>query len=120
MSNYQNCLTELLQQTEEIHKQAQAINGKMEDNEAEQVEALQMLFDKRQHVFKELGDYMKQAGFQWTEEDKQVIHQLKEHEQKLQPIMNGLHQSFLSQMNRISQTKQVSKKYIGAYQHTAR
>lgn len=117
MSEYQNDLTGLLNLTEEIHKQAISVHSKMEDNESEQLETLQLLFDNREHVINQIDTYMKQADFQWTEEDKKVIHKLKEYEQILQPLMNGLYHSFLTQMNRISQTKQVSQKYMGAYQN---
>jgi two-component SAPR family response regulator len=117
MKEHQNALTGLLQLTEEIHDQAKAIRSKMEDNEAEQLETLQLLFEKREHLIKKLDTYMQQTDFHWTEENRKVIHQLKEYEQLLKPLMNGLHQSFLTQMNLISQTKQVSQKYIGAYQN---
>jgi len=117
MSGYQNTLTGLLQLTEEIYEQSKAIRSKMEDNEDEQLETLQLLVEKREIVIKQLDTYMKQAGFQWSEEDKKMIHKLKETEQKLQPLMNGLYQSFQTQMNRISQTKKMSQKYSGSYQN---
>lgn len=118
MSEYQNDLTGLLHLTEEIHEQATSVHSKMEDNESEQLETLQLLFENREFVIKQLDTYMQQVGFHWTEEDRKVIHKLKEYEQLLQPQINSLHQSFLTQMNRISQTKQVSKKYMGVYQNT--
>ncbi|WP_017378999.1 hypothetical protein [Paenisporosarcina sp. TG-14] len=117
MIDYQNALTGLLQLTEEILKQAKVIGSKMKDNETEQLETLQLLFDKRQLVIKQLDTYMQQAGFQWTQEDQLVIHKLKQYDQILQPLMTGLYQSFLTQMNQINQTKQVSKKYSDAYQN---
>jgi len=119
MSGYQNDLKALLQMSKEIFERANSIQSKMEDNEAEQLETLQMLFEKRELAIQQLDVYIKQPDFQWTEEDRVLIAQLKETDQKLQPLMNGLHQSFLTQMNKINQTKQVSKKYIGAYQNMA-
>ena len=119
MTDYHHELNELLQHTEEILLKAQAVQTKMEDNDTEHLEAIQLLFDKRQEVIQQLDATLQKKDFQWTDNDKETINKLKDHEQKLQPLMNGLHQSFLSQMMRISQTKQVSKKYIGAYQNTA-
>ena len=119
MKEHQNVLTELLQLTEEIYGKAKAIRLKMEDNEAEQLETLQLLVEKREQVIKQLDDFMQQVDFQWTEEDRTLIQKIKEIEQVLQPLMNGLYQSFLTQMNRINQTKQISKKYIGAYQNVS-
>jgi flagellar protein FliT len=112
-------LTEFLQLTEEIYLQAKSIHSKMEDNDNEQLEAIQALFDKRQQAIEQMESYIQQSTFEWTAEDKLVIQQLKEIEQALQPLMNSLHQSFLLQMNRITQTKQVSTKYMGAYQNMA-
>ena len=119
MAEYQLRLTEFLELTENIYVQAKAVQSKMEDNDAEHLEAFQNLFEKRQHVIGQLDAYIQNANFQWTDEDRKTIAKLKDYEQKLQPLLNGLHQSFLTQMNRISQTKQMSKKYIGAYQNTA-
>lgn len=117
MAGYQNLLVEFLQLTEEIYQQAKALFLDMKDNEANKVEALQFLYDQRQQLVTQLDTYMQQPGFTWTDEDKQIIHQLKEVEQKLQPLMNNLHKSFTVQMNRINQTKQGSKKYAKAYQN---
>ena len=119
MSDYQVALIGLLQITEELHGKAKAICSKMEDNEAEQLESIQLLVEQRELAIQQLDTYIQQPDFQWTEEDRVLIGQLKETDQKLQPLMNGLYQSFLTQMNKINQTKQVSKKYIGAYQNMA-
>ena len=112
-------LTEFLQLTENIYHQTKAVHSKMEDNDNEQLEAIQVLFDKRQLAIEQLESHIQQTNFEWTAEDMLVIEQLKEIEQLLQPLMNQLHKSFLSQMNRITQTKQVSTKYMGAYQNMA-
>lgn len=119
MNGYQNDLKSLLQLTQEIFKQANSINSKMEDNEAEQLESIQLLVQDRELAIQQLDNFIQQPKFQWTEEDRSMISQLKEIDHKLQPLMNGLHQSFLTQMKKINQTKQVSKKYIGAYQNMA-
>jgi len=119
MSEYQTALTGLLQLTEEILERAKTIQSKMEDNEAEQLETLQLLVEKREYVIEQLDTHMQQADFQWAEEEKKVIYKLKDYEQTLQPLMSGLYKSFLTQMNRINQTKQISKKYIGAYQNNS-
>ena len=119
MIEYQLRLTELLELTEEVYSQAKAVHSKMEDNEADHLEVVQNLYEKRQNVIEQLDASLQKIAFQWTSEDQQTIAKLKTYEEKLQPLINGLHQSFLTQMNRISQTKQMSKKYIGAYQNTA-
>jgi flagellar protein FliT len=112
-------LTEFLQLSEKILHQAQAVHSKMEDNDDEQLDEIQELFNKRQQVIEQMKSYIQQTNFEWTAEDRLVIEKLKEIEQVLQPLMNSLHQSFLSQMNRITQTKQASTKYMSAYQNMA-
>lgn len=119
MLEYQLRLTELLQLTEEIFHKAQAIRSTMEDNDTEQIIAVQELFNQREITIQGLDQAKQQPAFKWSDEDQKIISKLKVLEQQLQPLMNGLHQAFLTQINRISQTKQVSKKYIGAYQNTA-
>ena len=119
MSGYQNVLAEFLQVTKEIQNQSKALHSNMKDNEAGQVENLQSLFDKRQQLIDELEPYMQQSTFQWTDEDKQIIHQLKDLQQMIQPLMTGLHQSFKTQMNQINQTKQGSRKFVRAYQNVS-
>jgi len=112
-------LSEFLQLTQEIYYQAKTVHSKMEDNDNEHLESIQALFDNRQQAIEQIEIHIQQMNFEWTAEDRLVIEQLKEIEQALQPLMNSLHQSFLLQMNRITQTKQVSTKYMGAYQNIA-
>jgi flagellar protein FliT len=119
MSTRQTSLKDLLGLTVLLHEQAKKVDMKMENNDAGKVEALQQLFDRRQEAIEELAAIMNQPDFHWTEGERQQIAELREREVALQPLIQGLHQAFLTQMNRISQTKQASKKYIGAYQATA-
>jgi flagellar protein FliT len=119
MSGYEKELATLLKLTEEVYTQALSINSNMEENEPEELEAVERLFEKRQEVINQLETYTKQSNFQWAPTDRQQIEKLQNYEQKLQPLLNGLHQSLLAKMNRINQNKQVSKKYFGAYQNTS-
>lgn len=119
MSGYQNVLAKFLQVTKEIHNQVKILDSNMKDNENGQVENLQSLFEKRQQLINQLESFKQQADFQWTEEDKQIILQLKDLQQMIQPLMNGLHQSFKTQMNQINQSKQGSRKFVGAYQNVS-
>lgn len=119
MIGYQNVLAEFLQLTEEIHNQSKMLYSNMKDNETGQVETLLSLFDKRQQLISQLDTYMQLTDFHWTEEDKKVIQQMKETEQLIQTLMKGLHQSFKSQMNQITQTKQGSRKFVDAYQNVS-
>jgi len=119
MTEKQYALSEFLQLTQEIYYQAKAVHSKMEDNDNEQLEAIQAMFDKRQQAIEQMESHIHQTNFEWTAEDRLVIEQLKEIEQTLRPLMNSLHHSFLLQMNRITQTKQVSTKYMGAYKNMA-
>lgn len=119
MNEYHFNLIKLLSISEEIYQLATMVNSKMENNSDGQLEELQLLFDQRQIVIHQLAVLKEQKDFQWDEEDRNLIAKLKEYESLLQPLMNGLHQSFAAQINRISKTKQASKKYIGAYQNVA-
>lgn len=115
---YKKNLMELLGLTKELHRQAATIDSKMENNGDGQLEALQDQFDKRQVIIGNLAESIGTEGFHWSAEDQGVIAELKLLEESLQPIIADLHKDFGKQMNRISQTKQMSKKYIGAYQNS--
>ncbi|QHJ69580.1 flagellar protein FliT [Planococcus halotolerans] len=116
MDAYQLRLAEFLELTEKLNAQAKTVHSKMENNEEGQLESVQVLFERRQAVINQLSEYTKAAEFEWTSEDKKVISQLKGYEDEMQPLLNRLHQSFTTQMNRLNQTSQASKKYVGAYQ----
>lgn len=116
MDAYQLRLAEFLELTEKLNAQAKTVHTKMDNNEAGQIESMQALFERRQTVIDQLSEYTKAAEFEWTSEDKKVISQLKGYEDEMQPLLNKLHQSFTTQMNRLNQTSQASKKYVGAYQ----
>jgi hypothetical protein len=115
---YKKNLMELLELTKELQRQATKVDSKMENNGDGQLEALQELFDKRQAIIGNLAECIRTEGFRWTVEDRGVIAELKMLEESLHPIITGLHLAFGTQMNRISQTKHMSKKYIGAYQNS--
>jgi flagellar protein FliT len=115
---YKENLMELLELTKELHRQAATVDSKMENNDDGQLEALQEQFDNRQVIIGNLAESVGAEGFQWSAEDRVVIAELKLLEESLQPLINSLHQAFGKQMNRISQTKHMSKKYIGAYQNS--
>ena len=119
MTGYKKELQSLLEITEEIYNQALTVHPNMEENEPENLEAVQNLFEKRQEVINRLDPHLQQPNFQWTPTDREQIKKLQAYEQKLQPLLKGLHQSFLTKMNRINQNKQVSKKYFDAYQNTS-
>lgn len=116
MDAYQLRLAEFLDLTQKLNAQAKAVHSKMDNNEVEQLETVQALFERRQAVIEQLSEYTKAAEFRWTTEDKKVISQLKGYEDEMQPLLHKLHQSFTTQMNRLNQTSQASKKYVGAYQ----
>ncbi|WP_281863650.1 flagellar protein FliT [Planomicrobium okeanokoites] len=116
MDAYQLRLAEFLELTEKLNAQAKTVHTKMDNNEAGQIESMQALFERRQAVIDQLSEYTKAAEFEWTSEDKKVISQLKGYEDEMQPLLIKLHQSFTTQMNRLNQTSQASKKYVGAYQ----
>lgn len=119
MSNSKPIMVAFLKQTLELYEKAQHINSRMEANEEGIVESLETLFANRQESIRQLEIFMKQRNFQWTTEELSIIEQLKEIDQQLQPLINNLHQSFFAQIKRITQTKEISKKYSGAYQGMA-
>ncbi|MCH4827616.1 flagellar protein FliT [Planococcus halocryophilus] len=119
MSDSKPIMYAFLKQAREIYEKAQQINSRMEDNEDGIVESLERLFTQREETIRQLETFMKQRNFRWSEEEHSIIEQLKEIDQKLQPLVNGLHQSFFTQITRITQTKEISKKYSGAYQEMA-
>lgn len=116
MINQQRLLTELLQLTEEINDQLKKIRPNMNENESELLEQVQYQVEKRGDIIHQLKESKQQQDFQWAQEDQEKIQKLQTLEQVLQPLMNNLYRSFAKQMDRINQTKTVSKKYFGGYQ----
>ncbi|KAA0957464.1 flagellar protein FliT [Planococcus kocurii] len=119
MSDSKPIMVAFLKQTRELYEKAQHINSRMEDNDEGIVESLETLFVRRQESIRQLDTFMKQRDFRWTDEEHSMIEQLKELDQQLQPLIINLHQSFFTQIKRITQTKEISKKYSGAYQGMA-
>lgn len=119
MTSSKTIMHAFLRQTQELYEKAQHINSRMEANEEGIVEALETLFARRQEAIKQLETFMRQKNFQWTLEEQGIIEQVKIIDQKLQGLLTELHYAFLTQIQRIAQTKEVSKKYSGAYQTMA-
>ncbi|WP_261384374.1 flagellar protein FliT [Planococcus sp. CPCC 101016] len=105
-----------LEQTQELYQKAKHINSRMEANDEGSVESLETIFYRRQQSIKQLETFMKQKNFQWTAEEQSIIEQVKEIDQQLHLLLNDLHHAFFAQINRIAQTKEMSKKYSNAYQ----
>ncbi|MFC4711680.1 flagellar protein FliT [Planococcus dechangensis] len=116
MNEKTDLLTEFLSLTTAIYTQASSVDSDMEKNNVEQLETLQDLFVQRQQTIEILAS---QAPGEWSAEQQHVIGQIQVIEVELQPLMGKLHEQFSIQMNRISQTKQASGKYAGAYRQTA-
>jgi flagellar protein FliT len=116
MDKQHEYLQQLLDVSEQILDKAKAISPKMDDNDAEDLVEVQGLFDKRQTVIDQLEFLRKDAAFVWSPEGKAMAAKLQATEQQLQPLMKGLQQAFIGQMNRINQTKQMSQKYRNSYQ----
>lgn len=116
MRDQQSLLTELLQLTEEINHQVKTIQPNMNENEPELLEQVKLLVERRADVIKQFAAAKQEQDFLWTQEDQEKIKKLKTLEQTLLPLMNNLYRSFAKQVDRINKTKQVSKKYFGAYQ----
>jgi flagellar protein FliT len=116
MGNYHIELNEMLTLTEKVYIQAQKIQSNMKDNEDGTLDEIPALFLKRGQVIERLDGFIQQKGFEWAEQDQAIIKRLQEIEGKLQPLITSLYEAFAQQMKRINQTKQASKKYIGAYQ----
>lgn len=114
---YKIHLAELLKLTKELLQKAGRIDSKMENNEDGQLEQLQVLFDKRKNSIEALAVFIEPEEFRWTAEDREQIQELKILEESLQMLITDLYQTFGDQLKRINQTKQMSKKYIGAYQN---
>lgn len=110
-------LTQLLDQTKELLERASKIDFKMENNENGQLEAVQELFEKRQASIDQLAAMINIKEFSWTLKEREKIAELKLIEQALQPLITSLYESFGDQLKRVSQSKKMSIKYIGAYQN---
>lgn len=119
MDKQHEYLQELLELTLRILIKAKTIGSKMEDNEADDLVEVQGLFDRRQAVIDRLEALRTESAFNWSVEGKAMAVKLQEAEQQLNPLMQSLHQAFTEQMNRISQTKQMSQKYRNSYQNAS-
>lgn len=114
---YKKYLKDFLELTRALHQNASAIDTKMENNKEGQLEQLEELFEKRKNSIEALSNFIGAEKFNWTDEDKHMIYEIKKLEESLQILVKELYEAFGNQMKRISQTKQLSKKYIGAYQN---
>lgn len=112
-----NFLEELLSITEQLKEKLSTVHSNLKNNNPEQVELILELVENRQVIIDQLEETKKQPDFKWTEEDRIIFTRLQELDENIGPIMIKLFQSFQTQITRINQTKQVSKKYIGAYQN---
>lgn len=112
-------ISTLYQLSNEIYEIAALLDSNMEHNNADDLEKLPVLFAKRQETIEELDSLMKEPGFEWTAEEREMALALAALDQKLQPMLNGLHQAFKVQMQRINQTKQMSVKYKNSYQNAS-
>lgn len=110
-------VSDLYIMTEAIYKKASSLHLKMENNEVEDLEALPLLFAKRQEAIEVLDLLMKQPGFEWTPEERESAGRLTDLELRLQPLLINLHLAYKVQMERISQTKQMQQKYRNSYQN---
>lgn len=112
-----NFLEELLSITEQLKEKLSTVHSNLKNNNPEQVELILELVENRQVIIDQLEETKKQPDFKWTEEDRIIFTRLQELDENIGPKMIKLFQSFQTQITRINQTKQVSKKYIGAYQN---
>ncbi len=112
-------ISTLYQLSTEIYEIAASLDSNMEHNNAEDLETLPVLFAKRQAAIEELESSMKEPGFEWAANEREMAVKLAALDQKLQPLLNGLHQAFKKQMERINQTKQLSVKYKNSYQNAS-
>lgn len=112
-------ISTLYQLSTEIYEIAASLDSNMEHNNAEELEKLPVLFAKRQEAIKELERSMKEPGFEWAANEREMAVELAALDQQLQPMLNGLHQTFKMQMERINQTKQMSVKYKNSYQNAS-
>ncbi len=112
-------ISTLYQLSTEIYEIAATLDSNMEHNNAEELETLPVLFVKRQEAIEELDRSMKEPGFEWTAEEREMAIRLAALDKKMMPMLNGLHQAFKMQMERINQTKQMSVKYKNSYQNAS-
>lgn len=119
MSEKVTRISALYQLSETIFTKVAGLDVKMENNRTEDLEELPVLFAKRQEAIENLDVLMKTPGFAWTAEERELVGSLAALEKELQPLLNGLHGAYKTQMERISQTKQMSVKYKNSYQNAS-
>jgi len=113
---YKQYLNEFLQLTENLLVQLNHIQIDMKKNEPGEVEKILHLVEQREEVIKQLDPHIKQEGFSWSDEDKQIIEKIREYQEELEPKMLDIYQSFSIQLSKLKQRKQMTNKYVGAYQ----
>lgn len=111
MSANHSQLTTLHELTKEIIHKVNVIKENMEENEPEQVETLQLLVEERGKSLKELEEIIEEPGFQWSSNERIIIKELKALNDELEPKLKKFYLSFLKQLKRINQSKQVTNKY---------
>ena len=108
-------LSELHQLTEELHALLHSLNKEMEQNDPEQVEAVNQLLGKRKTIMAKLEPLLSSPQ-PWSTKEQQLISRIKEREAGNQEQLKGLYQAFSAQIQKLQQGKKLTQHYQGSYE----
>lgn len=108
-------LEELYHLTKTIDAHIQHVDVDMDKNDDEQLEKLQELIFKRGEIIDQLAPIMQREEIEWTTSEQEVIQKMKEWELSFQPRLEKIYKAFSSQIRKLQQGKQISRRYHEGY-----
>ncbi len=97
--------------TNQIAKSLEGINLSMDLSEAENLEGINNMINRREETIALLDRAIQTEGNEWTENERYLLQQLEALEETIQPRLSELYQAFSEQMKRFQQGKSTAKKY---------
>lgn len=100
----------LHQQTEQLHQLLHSLKPDMEQNDPDQVEAVNQLIAERGAIIAKLDERLPTPPA-WSRHEQKLIAQIKEWEANNQARLNMLYQSFTNQYQKLQQGKRLTNHY---------
>lgn len=104
-------LLELNLLTERIYQSLQELDDNMDKNEPEKIEQFLQLFIHRGEVIESIKSLFESGQIFFNDNQHKLVTEIKEREEKIQPRMNVLFDSFTGQITKLQHGKKVTQHY---------
>jgi hypothetical protein len=109
-------LEEIYHLTKTIDGSIQHINIDMDKNDDEQLGKLEGVILKRGEIIEQLAPIIQREEVEWTTREQEIIQKMKEWELSFQPRLEKIYKAFSSQIRKLQQGKQISRRYHEGYE----